>query len=769
MKHKSVSTIAAILCGTVLAFVPAFAQENEPEVILTLEGNYKGQVTFVLTGDTVRYEHRTIAPIYPAPTDVTVDGKPWKDLDQPFKLDYTPDFEDVTAKGKIDGSKVTLFQGPDRVELTLRDPEGAVRYQMQNPADPDPPAVRATHFAVPLIVKNIHSSSRPVLIPMGPNQIKLQSERERRAELEIALKVLEEKPVTPEISRSRTESIDMLRRQIDDADRNIRRLEELAEKEAALDDLDSDEAKADEDLQKLLEFRNKMEADLQALEQDPAADRKQISQMRQNLLLYDGMLKNARVRLANGAISLKLGPVSSNERDGVTFPPPEAPWQTAARPGSATTQTSGPAASKADVDRKQQDLLAGVPLWNPEQDGPPEIRLRELVNDAAKRAEANLRSIGSVRTTSIDAEHSAADVDFYITDDFRKIVCFIDEIEKTTPRLRWRRVEIRVEPATGRFRIEEKPKDDATSATAARQYRLTGQIRVIKYTPAKKETVPPAVAVSAEEKAKSPVSVSFGDPDFLAKLYDLSLALPESAVVTIIRFSDGNCDLQIQAQDRHTTPDQYMIFPYWAIARLSQRSISDDIFSFSISLVRKDDPAQPHQDGVTRDRIATIAALNIFDPDRVPKKSADSGRPAVLPGSMVIRSDEILKRQLEDVKRTRTELESLLNSLQQTQGGITEEQTKLIRQRIDVYDQQIERIQELLKALRPGTTESGEADLERQLKEADKNHAELDSLHRTLEQTPGATKEQIELVRQRLERSEQRVRQLQNQLKKLRP
>ncbi len=766
MKHKSVSTIAAILCGTVLAFAVfpvAFAQENEPEVILTLEGNYKGQVTFVLTGDTVRYEHRTIVPIYPAPTDVTVDGKPWKDLDQPFKLDYTPDFEDVTARGKIDGSKVTLFRGPDRVELTLRDPEGAVRYQMQNPTDPDPPAVRATHFAVPLIVKNIHSSSRPVLIPMGPNQIKLQSERERRAELEIALKVLEEKPVTPEISRSRTESIDMLRRQIDDADRNIRRLEELAEKEAALDDLDSDEAKADEDLQKLLEFRNKMEADLQALEQDPAADRKQISQMRQNLLLYDGMLKNARVRLANGAISLKLGPVSSNERDGVTFPPPEAPWQTAARPGSATTQTSGPAASKADVDRKQQDLLAGVPLWNPEQDGPPEIRLRELVNDTAKRAEANLRSIGAVMTTSIDAEHSAADVDFFITDDFRKIVCFIDEIEKTTPRLRWRRVEIRVEPVGGRAFPEEKPKTDA------RKFRMLGQIRVIRHTPAKKETVPAAGdSASAKEKVKKE-PVYPGDPDFLAKLYDLTLALPEEALVTNFRFNNGNCDLTIQTETARIDLERRMVFPYWRIGRMQQR-IMADVVSSSVSLVRNDDPARPQKDSVTRaDKIDAIVALNIFDPDRTPKKSADSGRPAVLPGSMVIRSDEILKRQLEDVKRTRTELESLLNSLQQTQGGITKEQTDLIRQRIEVYDQQIERIQEQLKALQPNGAEFGEAELEQQLQEAVKNHAELDSLHRTLEQTPGGTKEQIDLVRQRLERSEQRVKLLQDKLKKLRP
>ncbi|MBR5738432.1 MAG: hypothetical protein IKY02_00400 [Lachnospiraceae bacterium] len=700
MKYKSVSTIAAILCGCFLAFVPAFAQENEPEVILTLEGNYKGQVTFVLTGDTVRYEHRTIAPIYPAPTDVTVDGKPWKDLDQPFKLDYTPDFEDVTARGKIDGSKVTLFQGPDRVELTLRDPEGAVRYQMQNPADSDPPAVRATHFAVPLIVKNIHSSSRPVLIPMGPNQIKLQSERERRAELEIALKVLEGKPVTPEISRSRTESIDMLRRQIDDADRNIRRLEELAEKEAALDDLDSDEAKADEDLQKLLEFRNKMEADLQALEQDPAADRKQISQMRQNLLLYDGMLKNARVRLANGAISLKLGPVSSNERDGVTFPPPEAPWQTAARPGSATTQTSGPAASKADVDRKQQDLLAGVPLWNPEQDGPPEIRLRELVNDTAKRAEANLRSIGAVMTTSIDAEHSAADVDFFITDDFRKIVCFIDEIEKTTPRLRWRRVEIRVEPVGGRAFPEEKPKTDA------RKFRMLGQIRVIRHTPAKKETVPAAGdSASAKEKVKKE-PVYPGDPDFLAKLYDLTLALPEEALVTNFRFNNGNCDLTIQTETARIDLERRMVFPYWRIGRMQQR-IMADVVSSSVSLVRNDDPARPQKDSVTRaDKIDTIVALNIFDPDRTPKKSADSGRPAVPPGS---------------------------------------------------------------NGTGANSAEPSAAEMERQLEEAVKNHAELDSLRRTLEQTPGPTKEQIELVRQRLERSEQRVKLLQDKLKKLRP
>ena len=126
MKMKSIrsaffAVVAVIL--TALTAVPfaALAQEDNSEVILTLEGTYKGQVKFVFTGDTIRYEPRTFAPIYPAPTGVTVDGMPWTDLGQPFKLGLTPDFENVTTKGKVDGSKVFLGRGRDRVELTLND------------------------------------------------------------------------------------------------------------------------------------------------------------------------------------------------------------------------------------------------------------------------------------------------------------------------------------------------------------------------------------------------------------------------------------------------------------------------------------------------------------------------------------------------------------------------------------------------------------------------------------------------------------------------
>ena len=337
--------------------------------------------------------------------------------------------------------------------------------------------------------------------------------------------------------------------------------------------------------------------------------------------------------------------------------------------------------------QNSQAPYAGVPLWNVKQDGQPERWIRELVDDAAKRAEANLLSLGSVRTISIDAEHSTAELDFVVVDKYSKIIHFIDEVEKQTPRLSWRRIEIRANPAgSAAGRQDDKPSETA----AARQYRLTGQIRVITYTPAENETVAAAGDfASAEEKVKKNDPVYPGDPDFLAKLYDLSLALPEDVLVTNFRFNEGKCDLSIQTQDRKTTPDQYMIFPYWQIVRLQQRIISDDISVFNISLGRKDVPAPLEKDSVA---VETIVALNIFDPDRTPKK-AEGKRTADSRAAD-------MQRQLEENLRTRAELESLLRTLEQT-SGITKEQTDLIRQRIEVYDQRIERLQIQLKALRP--------------------------------------------------------------------
>ena len=103
------------------------------------------------------------------------------------------------------------------------------------------------------------------------------------------------------------------------------------------------------------------------------------------------------------------------------------------------------------------------------------------------------------------------------------------------------------------------------------------------------------------------------------------------------------------------------------------------------------------------------------------------------------------------------------------QGGLTKEQTEQIRLHIEACDQQIERLQNQLKSLRPDNEAASAAGLERQLDDTLHSRAELETLLRTLEQTPGATKEQTELIRQRIEACNQRIERLRTQLKALRP
>ncbi len=80
-------------------------------------------------------------------------------------------------------------------------------------------------------------------------------------------------------------------------------------------------------------------------------------------------------------------------------------------------------------------------------------------------------------------------------------------------------------------------------------------------------------------------SITAGDPVLLSKLYDLSLALPEDTLVTTFRFTDGNCDLNIQTQNRNIDLSQRLHFTYWDIRRIQQR-ISDTIVTFQVSLTK---------------------------------------------------------------------------------------------------------------------------------------------------------------------------------------
>lgn len=179
------------------------------------------------------------------------------------------------------------------------------------------------------------------------------------------------------------------------------------------------------------------------------------------------------------------------------------------------TEQANKAAYDALEDQYEDSLAT---YWNADRDGEPETELRNLVNDAATRAGANLQNLGSVRMSSINSELSYADLDFTVVDEYLKVITFIAEVEKSTPRLSWRRVEIRLEPTRARAvtgPAANRPGAAATTTTStpAQTFRATGQVRVIKYSPtgaAKSATA--AKTSTTTTTASKPAAISTTTP-----------------------------------------------------------------------------------------------------------------------------------------------------------------------------------------------------------------------------------------------------------------
>ena len=161
-----------------------------------------------------------------------------------------------------------------------------------------------------------------------------------------------------------------------------------------------------------------------------------------------------------------------------------------------------------DLQDSYEDSL--MTYWNADRDGQPEIELRNLINDAATNAQANIQTLGSVRTSNINNELSYADLDFTIVDEYSKIIKFFAEVEKCTPRLAWRRVEIRVEPNRARAVTAPGARPGTTTAatttTPAQMFRTTGQVRVIKYSPAGNTKSTVAAKTTATAKTTTPAA-----------------------------------------------------------------------------------------------------------------------------------------------------------------------------------------------------------------------------------------------------------------------
>ena len=206
-----------LLISAVVPFI-GLAQSEPPEILLTLEGTAPGKGAFVCRGKTLEYRHvdgRT-------PTGVTVNGFPWPDVKEPFRLNFTPDFVKTSLIKKEGKSAVELVNHPDSFEIAI------------TPSSSDSSA----RFLVRLNVKNqgnyrrIAQKPRPTADggmdaapsvprtarPVADLDQQLRKAQESRAQMESLLKTLAGTDGVPK------EQLEVVSRRLDSLDQEIERL-----------------------------------------------------------------------------------------------------------------------------------------------------------------------------------------------------------------------------------------------------------------------------------------------------------------------------------------------------------------------------------------------------------------------------------------------------------------------------------------------------------------------------------------------------------------
>jgi len=306
----------------------------------------------------------------------------------------------------------------------------------------------------------------------------------------------------------------------------------------------------------------------------------------------------------------------------------------------------------AELDALKNEIEAvKATFWNTDRDGEPESKLHDLIRDAAGRAEA-ISTLGDCKVTPVNKELSCVDVDLLVIDDYGKIIRFFAEVEKCTPRLSWRRFELRLAPArvapgkpgmiymTGQIRVfkyvpkakpgnlnaADSPSTANTKADGGRDKLYSEKLR--EHDELKAELDRINRDLKSGEKLISEMEqyqrLLDSDPFFLFKLFALSRELPPDVLATSLRFNEGICDLALQTQNPRFDPARHLRFPFWTIVRIQRRIVSDTAFSFTITF-RADAQSKftGDSDRLSDDQIETAGKLNIFAPERVPDSTVN--------------------------------------------------------------------------------------------------------------------------------------------------
>ena len=118
--------------------------------------------------------------------------------------------------------------------------------------------------------------------------------------------------------------------------------------------------------------------------------------------------------------------------------------------------------AQADRVKKRWQELA-MSSWQPSQDGDPELLLRQIVENAAKKSELKLSNLGTVRINRINQDFSFAELDVSGSTRLAPLTNFAYEIQKIRPAITWRRFSVFVmmrRPRTGNNRTVSSNQTD---------------------------------------------------------------------------------------------------------------------------------------------------------------------------------------------------------------------------------------------------------------------------------------------------------------------
>ena len=125
--------------------------------------------------------------------------------------------------------------------------------------------------------------------------------------------------------------------------------------------------------------------------------------------------------------------------------------------------------------------------WKEHKNGMVDTEFRRLVANAARSVELTLDSLGAVKSSRINADFYYAELDISARANYEDLIKFFQAVEKITPKVSWRRIDLRPDrrPPWGRPQdqgsITARVLSEDSSSKVTTRVGFNGTLRVIGF------------------------------------------------------------------------------------------------------------------------------------------------------------------------------------------------------------------------------------------------------------------------------------------------